>query len=74
MHLTDEGLATVEVLAAQVRRLEAHVFGHLGDERRTAALGRRAERLRALIGELTASDLSFVLIAEPGQRPDGEEV
>ena len=73
VHLTAEGIATVELLATQVRRLEAHVFGHLGDER-TAALGGEAERLRALISELTASDLSFLLLAEPGHRPDGEEV
>ena len=74
VHLTDEGVRTVEGLAAQVRALEEHVFAHLGDERRAAALGQAAERLRAVIGELTASDLSFALLADPGRRPDGEEV
>ena len=74
VHLTDAGLACVEALAAQVRALEEHVFGHLGDGRRTAALGQAAERLRAVISELTASDLSFTLLADPGRRPDGEEV
>ena len=74
VHLTDEGLRTVEGLAAQVRALEEHVFAHLGDQRRTAALGAAAERLRAVISELTASDLSFALLADPGRPPDGEEV
>ena len=67
-------METVEALAAQVRALEELVFGHLNDERRTVALGQAAERLRAVIGELTASDLSFALVAEPGRGPDGEEV
>jgi DNA-binding MarR family transcriptional regulator len=74
VHLTDEGVQTVEALAAQVRALEEHVFNHLGDVRRASALGQAAERLRAVISELTAADLSFALLAEPGRRPDGEEV
>jgi DNA-binding MarR family transcriptional regulator len=73
VHLTGEGLATVEALAERVRVLERHVFAHLGDAR-TAALGREAEVLRAVISELSASDPSFGLMAEPGRRPDGEEV
>ncbi|MDX6556471.1 MAG: hypothetical protein QOD86_2666 [Miltoncostaeaceae bacterium] len=71
VHLTDEGLRTVEALAAQVRALEKHVYAHLGDAG-TAALGREAEILRAVVSELTVADLSFLLVADPGHRPDAD--
>jgi DNA-binding MarR family transcriptional regulator len=74
VHLTDAGVECVETVSAQVRALEAHLMGRIGTRDQVAALGRTAENLRAVLGDLTASDLSFMLLADPGRNPEAEEV
>lgn len=70
VHLTDRGRERVEEVAELIGALETRILdGALaGAERRR--MGVSAERLRAVVGEMTASDLSFLLLAEPGHAPD----
>jgi DNA-binding MarR family transcriptional regulator len=70
VHLTDAGRERVDRLSECVRALEEHLLaGHLTDAE-AAALAALANRLRAAVSDMTASDLSFLLVADPGRDPE----
>ena len=74
VHLTDEGRERVEQMAVRVRALESHILKGALSREEAERMGGFAERLRAVLGELTASDLSFLLLAEPGHEPEPDDL
>ena len=74
VHLTEEGRERVERMAGRVRALEARILEGALSREEEAGLAELAERLRAVLGELTASDLSFLLLAEPGHEPQPDDL
>ena len=61
-------------MAGRVWALEARILEGALSRDEEAELGKLAERLRAVLGELTASDLSFLLLAEPGHEPQPDDL
>jgi DNA-binding MarR family transcriptional regulator len=74
VHLTEEGRERVEQMAVRVRALESHILKGALSREEAERMGDFAERLRAVLGELTASDLSFLLLAEPGHEPEPDDL
>jgi DNA-binding MarR family transcriptional regulator len=72
IRLTPEGHDRAERLGAQVRRVEEHIFGSALSDDELGQLKIAGERLRALLAEFTAPDLSFLLVADPGRPPAAE--
>jgi DNA-binding MarR family transcriptional regulator len=74
VHLTAAGRERVEQMAERVRALESRILEGALSREEAERMGELAERLRAVLVELTASDLSFVLLAEPGHVPQPDDL
>lgn len=70
VRLTDAGIERVESVARQVHAAERLVLDRALDAEDAGAAGRTVDRLRAVLSELLAADLSFALTADPGHRPE----
>lgn len=69
VHLTDAGRDRVDLLSGHVRALERHILAGSMTEQEQATLATLAARLRAVAGEMTSADLSFLLVSDPGRDP-----
>lgn len=67
VRLAPNSLERVEMLHVQVRRAESHVLGSALNAEELERLGDMGQRVRAVLGEFTAPDLSFLLGSEPGR-------
>lgn len=70
VHLTGDGRERAQRLGAQIAELEARLLGGAFSGAERDEITRMAGRLRAVLSELSASDVSFQLVADPG-RPAG---
>ena len=57
-----------------MRALESRIIEGALSREEAERMGELAGRLRAVLGELTASDLSFLLLAEPGHEPQPDDL
>ncbi|MFN8110429.1 MAG: MarR family transcriptional regulator [Thermoleophilia bacterium] len=72
VRLTDMGVERVEQVGRHITAVERMVFERAGDADQLKHLAPTADRLRAVLSELLASDLSFSLDADPGRRPGAD--